>query len=56
MNLCRHDCAPEAAKHDALLKLVDRILAAKRADPAACLSPGDGRQADTSVWERGIAA
>jgi hypothetical protein len=28
--------------HDALVKLVERILAAKRADPAA----------DTTAWER----
>jgi hypothetical protein len=34
----------ERAEHDALVKLVERLLAAKRADPAT----------DTSAWEREI--
>lgn len=38
--------APERAEHDALVAVVERILAAKRADP----------NADTSVWEREIDA
>ncbi len=36
--------ASERAEHDAIVKLVERILAAKRADP----------DADTSAWEREI--
>lgn len=31
--------------------LLERILAAKRADVAACLSPGDGTQVNVSAWE-----
>jgi hypothetical protein len=38
------DDASERAEHDAIVKLVERILAAKRADP----------NADTSAWEREI--
>jgi hypothetical protein len=37
------DCS-ERAEHAAIVKLVDRIVAAKRADP----------NADTSAWEREI--
>jgi hypothetical protein len=36
--------ASERAEHDAIVKLVERILAAKRVDP----------DADTSAWEREI--
>jgi hypothetical protein len=42
--LCLLDLSKARVTHDALVALVDKILAAKRANP----------QADTSAWEREI--
>ena len=42
--MCLLDLSKARVTHDALVALVDKILAAKRANP----------QADTSAWEREI--